>query len=108
MTERMSIVEKMARAKCAHMGQDPDFGGDFWDVYAEDAESWLRHILTATGLTEQQLEGLANGTMVVMPVEPTEAMLAAFQHGMSREFGITTTAGYHGRIYRAMIAAKEG
>ncbi len=55
------------------------------------------------------LKPIAEGRSVVVPVEPTEAMVAAFKNGMKREFGMTTTDGYHGRIYHAMIqaAAKE-
>lgn len=46
---------------------------------------------------------------VLVPVEPTQKMVKAFQDQMLREFGMRTTAGYHGRVYRAMLAAaKEG
>lgn len=42
---------------------------------------------------------------VRVPVEPTLAMLDAFQDRMLQEFGMRTTAGYHARVYAAMLAA---
>lgn len=51
------------------------------------------------------LSALEAAGFVVVPVEPTDAMLAAFQQGMLREFGWKTTSGYHSRIYAAMIKA---
>lgn len=67
----MSIVEKMARAIYEAGGFEyvsrtvfPGGGTPYgqWAVAVEQA----RAALTATGLTEAQLEGLANGTMVVV------------------------------------------
>ncbi|MES2247633.1 MAG: hypothetical protein V4645_10145 [Pseudomonadota bacterium] len=49
----------------------------------------------------------ALGGWKLVPIEPTLEMLDAFQQGMRREFGMKTTAGYHGRIYRAMLAAAQ-
>lgn len=53
----MSIVEKMAKAIS---------GAPF---PSSKSLAKARAALTATGLTEAQLEGLANGTMVVVPRE---------------------------------------
>lgn len=43
--------------------------------------------------------------MKLVPVEPTKEMVKAFQDAMALEFGVRTTAGYHARVYSAMIAA---
>jgi hypothetical protein len=40
----------------------------------------------------------------LVPVEPTHGMVKAFQDAMSLEFGMRTTAGYHARVYSAMLA----
>lgn len=89
----MSIVEKMARAMLA--AETPG-GAAKWDraierALDEDGElpAWMANqkakaqaALTATGLTEAQLEGLANGTMVVID---TEALDAAREEGARQE-----------------------
>jgi hypothetical protein len=41
----------------------------------------------------------------LVPVEPTHGMVKAFQDAMSLEFGMRTTAGYHARVYSAMLTA---
>jgi hypothetical protein len=41
----------------------------------------------------------------LVPKEPTHGMVKAFQDAMSLEFGMRTTAGYHARVYSAMLAA---
>jgi hypothetical protein len=41
----------------------------------------------------------------LVPVEPTQGMVKAFQDAMALEFGMRTTAGYHARVYSAMLAA---
>jgi hypothetical protein len=43
--------------------------------------------------------------MKLVPVEPTQGMVKAFQDAMALEFGMRTTAGYHARVYSAMLAA---
>jgi hypothetical protein len=43
--------------------------------------------------------------MKLVPVEPTQEMVKAFQDAMALEFGMRTTAGYHARVYSAMLAA---
>jgi hypothetical protein len=43
--------------------------------------------------------------MRLVPVEPTQEMVKAFQDAMALEFGMRTTAGYHARVYSAMLAA---
>jgi hypothetical protein len=53
------------------------------------------------------IAGVIEGTHISVPREPNAEIAAAFQHGMRREFGMTTTAGYHCRIYRAMPAVAE-
>lgn len=40
-----------------------------------------------------------------VPIEPTKEMVRAFQDQMLREFGMKTTAGYHARVYAAMLAS---
>ena len=60
----------------------------------------------AEALTEALREAIkAADGYVLVPVEPTPEMMRAFQDRMVREFGIKTTAGYHGRVYAAMLAA---
>lgn len=68
----MSIVEKMARAIYEAGGFEyvsrtvfPGGGTPYgqWAVAVEQA----RAALTATGLTEAQLEGLAKGDLVILP-----------------------------------------
>ena len=59
----MSIVEKMARAIAISNDDFDNEGNLLWLPYEYDAYA----ALTAIGLTEAQLEGLANGTMVVVP-----------------------------------------
>jgi hypothetical protein len=43
--------------------------------------------------------------MKLVPVEPTQGMVKAFQDAMALEFGMRTTAGYHARVYSAMLTA---
>jgi len=63
----MSIVEKMARAHANYVhGGSYDYDADYSQDEKEDYCDGMRAALTATGLTEAQLEGLANGTMVVV------------------------------------------
>lgn len=116
----MSIVEKMAKAIYEAGGFEyvsrkvfPGGGTPYgqWAVAVEQA----RAALTATGLTEAQLEGLANGTMVVVPVEPTMKMLNAAIDIDSFKLGDISPLGFRispqkmfERCYRAMLAAKEG
>lgn len=77
----MGIVEKMARAIFEHwqfQAQAPGTraglapinwveGGNSFKQ--EEAIGYAHAALTATGLTEAQLEGLANGTMVCVPAK---------------------------------------
>lgn len=86
----MSIVEKMAN----------DAAGPAWERFRNDPDvirDWvteerehLARVLRATGLTEAQLEGLANGDLVILP-NPLKA----------RERADAVAD-------RAMLAAKEG
>ena len=102
----MSIVEKMARAIFEHWqfqalapgtraGQAPikwvDGGNGFKQ---EEATDYARAALTATGLTEAQLEGLANGAMVVTRKDTLEGLMPS-----DLMIGPSATA---------MLAAKEG
>ena len=79
--------------------------------------------ITATGLTEAQLEGLANGTMVVVPIGQNERIdgleklveklrwLSGIKgDGTFIDTMIEQTAELyaHWRDHRAMLAAKEG
>lgn len=41
----------------------------------------------------------------LVPVEPTPEIVKAFQDQMRMEFGISTTPGYHARVYASMLAA---
>lgn len=65
----MSIVEKMEAAYrqmvCARPVGAGD--GDTYTVEAPTRERFRKAALAATGLTEAQLEGLANGTHAVVP-----------------------------------------
>lgn len=91
----MSIVEKMVRVYATTL-TDAKLSA------IEEIRERLLSALTATGLTEEQIEGLASGEMVVVPAEPTRgAQLALLNY---------TLAGKNtDEIYRAMIeAAKEG
>jgi len=65
----MSIVEKMNRAWREMVCARPVGAGDggTYTVEAPTRERFRKAILTATGLTEAQLEGLAAGTHVVVP-----------------------------------------
>lgn len=75
----MSIVEKMARAIYASEGKCytddarmfkpfpwEELDDDDYQCVREGYRDKARAVLTATGLTEAQLEGLANGTMVIV------------------------------------------
>ena len=59
--------------------------------------------LTATGLTEAQLEGLANGTVTMVPNAEMERLLSELT--MAREG--SRVACEANRNLRAMLAAKE-
>ena len=65
----MSIVEKMDAAYrqmvCARPVGAGD--GDTYTVEPPSRERFRMAVLTATGLTEAQLEGLANGDLVILP-----------------------------------------
>lgn len=125
----MSIVEKMARAMFENTPVYKDSTRERrweWEDFPCDDIDPRRYLLgqaraalTATGLTEAQLERLANGTMVCVPVEPTEAMRIAGSQMMVNvysggEYGYGRVAAHDGApgdvgtIYRAMLAAKEG
>jgi hypothetical protein len=67
----MSIVEKMEAAYRQMVCARPVGAGDSntYTVEPPTRERFRKAVITATGLTEAQLEGLANGTMVVVPVE---------------------------------------
>jgi hypothetical protein len=72
--------------------------------------SWSYHDLPekVRALKQAPPAAVAAGYALV-PVEPTREIVKAFQDQMLREFGMRTTAGYHGRVYRAMLAAaREG
>lgn len=66
----MSIVEKMEAAYRQMVCARPVGAGDggTYTVEAPTIERFRKAILTVTGLTEAQLEGLAAGTHVVVPV----------------------------------------
>lgn len=94
----MSIVEKMARVahEAKHRGMknvwawgDPGLIAEHRE-YVDEIDAMLRAAITATGLTETQLEGLANGDLVILP-NPLKA----------RERADAVAD-------RAMLAAKEG
>ena len=122
----MSIVEKMARAIFDHWqfqgrmagtmaGSNPvkwiEGGNSFKQ---EESRDYASAALTATGLTEAQLEGLANGTHVVVPVDATDAMTnaasdAAYDHfSVDDDYGPWLSSAGFAAAYRAMLAAKEG
>lgn len=71
----------------------------YHEMQIEELEARLAAALTAIGMTEAQLEGLANGTMVLVPVEQLELMREWSKPPKPRE-GII-------RKGRAMLAAKE-
>lgn len=101
----MSIVEKMVAEYNAA-----------WDAARDVTAANVASVriaamtaaLTATGLTEAQLEGLASGELVVVPVEPTTEMLV---RGARAADDFMSQRGPYPRtkaVYRAMLAAKEG
>jgi len=108
----MSIVEKMERAwremVCARPVGAGD--GDTYTVEAPTREGFRKAIRTATGLTDQQLEVLANGTMVVISrqslTEMHAALIACDEDGMTEHAECMVEAG--ALVNRAMLAAKEG
>lgn len=83
----MNIVEKMARAIAEANGES------FAELPALH-NALARAALTATGLTEAQLEGLANGTMVVVRKDTLE--------------GLMPSDLMAGPSVSAILAAKEG
>lgn len=96
----MSIVEKMLEASNkTRRHLDP--------TGSMRMEAALKALLTATGLSEAKLEGLANGTMVCVPLEPTVEMMSHFAgtNFLSLPANKRTSEL---NAYRAMLAAKEG
>ena len=94
----MSIVEKMARVahEAKHRGMknvwawgDPGLIAEHRE-YVDEMEAMMRAALTATGLTEAQLEGLAKGDLVIV----------------SNPF--LQWENFDAEGHRAMLAAKEG
>lgn len=93
MTE--GIIEAVARALCLANGIDPDGGisqlaGDkAWHAYVMDAHA---------AITAYEA---ARGDVVVVPKEPTPAMMDAATE-------VTENGCFADDIYRAMIAASQG
>lgn len=99
--------DKAREAFEAWLASTPDVEGSYeFDIRHghEGQEELARYIWTAALKWVASQQAAPEG-MRLVPVEPTPEMLKAFQEGMVKEFGMRTTAGYHGRIYRAMLAA---
>lgn len=92
-----------------------------WEQANPDAREKFRHIaraaITATGLTEAQLEGLANGTMVcVVAAHKSEARVSLVARSVRktlRDYGHSSAESSLPELIaadaeRAMLAAKEG
>lgn len=106
----MSIAEKMDAAWREMVCARPVRGGD-GNIYTAElptSERFRKAILTATGLTEAQLEGLANGTMVVVRVEPSMTALNEGLNALAKAGAQNLYGWAAGDCWRAMIAAKEG
>lgn len=116
----MTVLEKAARAMCTIYDADPDDLVGYpkrarWEQHKQEAE---RTLSAALGLTPEQLAQPA-GSLVVVPVEPTESMWVAGEKAM-REF-IAEAEANNGEVeflrqplcslligYRAMLAARPG
>ena len=110
----MSIVEKMARAMFENTPTYKDSTRERRWEWADfpcddiDPRRYLlgqaRAALTATGLTEAQLEGLANGTMVVVRAPADKAQRDA----ENRAWDDARAAMLDAHERRNKLAAKEG
>lgn len=112
----MSIVEKMARAMFENTPVYKDSTRERrweWEDFPCDDIDPRRYLLgqaraalTATGLPEAQLEGLANGTMVVVDVAVLEwwrELIDLNPQDLAPRISARIAAAH-----RAMLAAKEG
>ena len=112
----MSIVEKMARAYVEYnrkLHEEAARVEDYENYEWAELGALMAAALTATGLTEAQLEGLANGELVIVPRDPTEKMLEAGRKAWKKpRLHVSHTGSDEfmtcGVIFRAMLAAKEG
>ena len=116
------LIEKMARAifgtqGICHTDDERMFEPVKWeDLDADDYQCMrdgfrqsARAALSATGLTANQIEGIASGEMVVVPKVPTEAMKYVGGLAFEDAFYGDGKLVFNGAedAYRVMIAAAK-
>ena len=99
------IVEAMARAAA---GNQNDYEGDELQYmpYMDEGKASLAALLTAANITEAQLLALANGTAVVVPVEPSAADISRIgRAGRSPTTGAHLLSAQVEAVYEAVLKA---
>jgi hypothetical protein len=92
-------IETIAAVMCARtLAERPD-GSTYKPSDFRDLASVFVWRAQRIGITPADLAGLADGTRVVVPVEPTAKMLAAGWVNITRP---------PSSVYRAMLAARPG
>lgn len=107
-TDRDKLIEAIARAICEARGHDPDYlePGDALGVDGYNRKGEPGHFLWREFVDEATAAlAVLERTHVVVPLEPTEAMIRAWTDEWHEGVGTIYLDDLMRRGYRAMLAA---